>query len=207
MIRIVTLLSLLMALGAETARAGWYGEIAAGWYDSVFRPQAEEATQNYYGYGATLSGGYSPRQIFDLGLFASYHRGRDGDAKVGSGDLRLTYFGSEMGFRIAEALYLGFRGGPSQISIPEPSTGLSQSWEGLSGSLRVGAVSKWSKTSFIQTTFEFIHHVVSNTKSPELGKRRLDSFSFGVSYLFNGDGRTTVENQIFDSFLDSINFF
>ncbi len=193
------------------AEAGWYVTPSLKWGTFAARPEGEEPTPNYYGYGGSFSFGYSARQVFDLGAYGQYLPGSRKEANPSDVDASLISYGGELAFRIAESIYLGFRGGPSNYQLlnpdPERSDELAGKWSGASGGMAIGAVSRVTKTSFFQTSVEFMQHVVANSDDPALGKRRFDSFALSVQYVFNSEKSYLIDNTIFKDFLDSMAFF
>jgi hypothetical protein len=207
----VVALTLLGLAFAGTAEAGWYVTPAVKWSSFAARPEGNEPTPNYYGYGGALSFGYSAKQVFDLGAYGQYLPGTRREADPSDVQASLVSYGGELGLRIAESVYLGFRGGASTYHMmkPDPTRAdeLTGTWSGSSGGMALGAVSKVSKNSFFQTSVEFMQHVVANAKDSDLGKRRFDSFALSVQYVFNSEKSYLIENTMFKNFLDSMAFF
>lgn len=210
---LIAAVGLLGFLGlAAPARAGWYLAPEARWGVFAARPEAGENTPNYYGYGGTLSFGYSPRQMVDIGAYGSYLPGALKHAEIGKDDATLVSYGGELGFRIADAVYLGFRGGPDKYRLNQPSDDperpeLAGKWTGVCGGLSLGAVMRASKQFIVQTTLDVMHHVVKQEDEPELGKRRFDEFSVGLTFMLNSHKAYLIENSIFKDYLDSIVFW
>lgn len=210
-----TCLTALVLLGcAPAAEAGWYVTPGIKWATYAARPEGNEPTPNYYGYGGMLALGYSAKQVFDLGAYGQYVPGTREHADLGKTHALLVSYGGELAFRIAESVYIGARGGSSSYRLldadPLRTDELAGTWEGPSGGLVIGAVSKVTKQSFFQTTLEFMQHVVESQEQGEarqLGKRRFDSFALCVQYVFNSEKSYLIENTIFKDFLDSMVFF
>lgn len=204
-------IGLIILCGAPVAEAGWYAAPAVKWATFAARPDGDEPTPNYYGYGGALALGYSAKQVFDLGAYGQYLPGTRGEANPKKAQTSLLSYGGELGFRIAESVYLGFRGGASTYHLlsadPERTGELEGTWHGPSGGIGLGAVSKVTKQSFVQTTVEFMQHVMARTDAPDSGKRRFDSFALSVQYVFNSEKSYGIENTIFKDFLDSMAFF
>ncbi len=193
------------------AEAGWYVSPAMKWGSFAARPEGSEPTPNYYGYGGSFAFGYSAKQVFDLGAYGQYLPGSLREANPSEVDATLISYGGEIAFRIAESVYLGFRGGSSTYHLldsdPERADELKGKWSGPSGGMAIGAVSKTAKNSFFQTSLEFMQHVVANSDDSSLGKRRFDSFALSVQYVFNSEKSYLIENSILGNFLDSMVFF
>lgn len=205
-------LMVLILLGAPTAaEAGWYVTPSIKWGTFAARPEGEEPTPNYYGYGGSFSFGFSAKQVFDLGAYGQYLPGTRKEANPSDVDATLVSYGGELAFRIAESVYLGFRGGASDYHLlspdPERTDELQGKWDGASGGMAIGAVSRAGKNSFFQTSVEFMQHVVAKSDDADSGKRRFDSFALSVQYVFNSEKSYLIENTIFKDFLDSMAFF
>ncbi len=202
--------SALLAWG-QPALAGWYVSPAVKWSTFATRPEGNEPTPNYYGYGGNFSLGYSAKQVFDFGAYGQYVPGTRQHADLGKADATLVSYGGELGFRIAESVFLGFRGGASDYHLmsadPTRTDELKGKWHGPSGGIALGAVSKVSKQSIFQTNFEVMEHVLHAEDAGDLGKRRFDSFALSVQYIFNSEKSFLIENTIFKDFLDSMVFF
>jgi len=198
--------------GFEVAEAGILISPAAKWTTFAARPTNTESTPNYYGYAGELSLGYSFGQVFDLTAFGSYTPGRRKKATFAEDDVSLITYGGGTAFRFASSVYLGFKFGHS-IYSPHKTTDeneIDRRYEGSGGGIAIGAISALSKQSFVQTTFELSHHVLTSSEqsSDESGlTRRFDSVAVAVAYVYNGQSSGKIENKVFQSFLDSITFF
>ena len=189
------------------AEAGWYAAPTAKWASFAARPLADEPTPNYLGYGGALSLGYSAQQAFDFGVFGSYIPGRHGVASFGKDDVSLVSYGGELGVRVAESVYFGLKGGVSTYHLyGKPGEDeVPGRWHGPSGGVSIGAVAKTSKESFFHATFDVMQHVLeADDEEDGQGKRRFDSFSISLSYMFNSYDSRLIGPAIFKDFLDSI---
>jgi hypothetical protein len=200
------------ALWAGEARAGWYLAPAVKWVSFAARPVDDEATPNYYGIAGAGSFGYSVGQVLDLAGFGQYVPGARGGAGFAKDDASLVSYGGEVGLRLAEQVYLGVRGGLGAYRLYHPRGAgdgegegeLSGKWNGSAGGFAIGALAKLSKESYLQTTLEVMHHVLTNASDKDLGKRRIDSFGIGFAYVFNGYSSSFLDNSLFKNFLDSM---
>jgi hypothetical protein len=204
----------------DTAEAGLLISPVAKWTTFAARPTGTEATPNYYGYAGELGLGYSVGQVFDLTAFGSYTPGRRKNAKLGEDDVSLITYGGGTALRFASAVYLGFKFGHSIYSPQNVSeeNEIVRRYEGLGGGVAIGAISPTSKQSFVQTTFELMHHVLtssdrSDDSTNEDGSsatkltRRFDSVSIALAYVYNSNSSDRIQNKVFQGFLDSITFF
>jgi hypothetical protein len=207
------ILAAVVLSSASFAEAGFLLAPGAKWATFSARPEGAEATPNYYGYGGELTLGYSAHQVFDIAVFGSYIPGRRKSPEFGADDVSLVTWGGVLGFRFASSVYLGFKGGQSAYSVQKitDETEISGRYEGLGGGVSIGAISALSKQTFLQTTFDIMHHVLTSTGEVADGesapKRRFDAVSISVAYVYNGYSSSFVQNKIFKSFLDSITFF
>ncbi len=204
--------SLFFSWDFETAEAGLLLSPAAKWTTFAARPTGTEATPNYYGYAGELSVGYSVGQVFDITAFGSYTPGRRKKAKFAEDDVSLITYGGGTALRFASAVYLGFKFGHSVYSPQKVSdeNEIVRRYEGLGGGVAIGAISPMSKQSFVQTTFEVMHYVLTLSDQSSDGSgltRRFDSVSIGLAYVYNANSSDRIENKLFQGFLDSITFF
>lgn len=211
--RKLSVTGLALALASE-ALAGPYAYPAVGWAVLAPRPQAEEATPNYYGYGAALSLGYSVKQVLDLGAYASYLPASRKDARIGAEQASILTYGGELAVRIADSVYVSLRGGTAtyRLIVPDPAltTELVGAWGGPAFGIAVGAVTRLGRQSMLQTTIELMHTIVEPedaVRSGASGKRRLDSFGLSFGLMLSSDQRSSVEDTIFKDFLDTLIFF
>jgi hypothetical protein len=196
----------------KTAEAGLLISPAAKWTSFAARPTNTESTPNYYAIAGELSIGYSISQVFDLTAFGSYAPGRRRSAKFAEDDVSLITYGGGTALRLASSVYLGLKFGHSIYSPQQTSieTEINRRYEGLGGGIAIGAISPMSKQSFVQTTFELMHHVLTSTEQSSDGSgltRRFDSVSLAVAYVYNSYSSGRIENKVFQGFLDSITFF
>lgn len=198
-----------MALSAAPASAGWLVAGGPRWATFATRPEKAEPTPNYFGYGAGLSLGYSFKQVMDFGAFGYYVPGQLGQAEVFKESAVFYAYGGELAFRIAETVYLGFRGGTAEYQLygRELDEELGGEWVGPAGGFSIGALHKLKTMHYLQTSFDVMHAVVENTDTEELGKRRIDSFSVSLTYVYNGKGSSRIENSVFGQFMNSFIFF
>jgi hypothetical protein len=201
-------------LGATPAVGGVYVSPSVRWASFSARPEAEEKTPNYYGYGAGLQLGYSFGQVFDFGGFGTYLPARIGSAAMDGADAKLSLYGGELAVRIADSVYFALRGGASMYELvtQKRDDELTGRWRGPAFGVALGAVKRLSKQSFVQTSFELMHTIVERAKKDDAdgadaGKRRLDSFGISLAYLFNNQSSYRVDNAIFQNFLDALTFW
>jgi hypothetical protein len=205
-------LSLVAAmLHAPLAWAGWYVQPAVRWVSLTHRPEANEPTPNYYGYGTLLSGGYSAKQVFDLGIFGAYTPANYKNATFPSGNAELTNYGGEVALRLGESVYIGLRGGQGTYHLLSTATPdeLPGKWSGPAGELAIGGVMKLTKNSFCQVSLDFMHGVFKQTEpgAAEIeGRRRFDGVAVTFSYVYNHYKSYLIDNTIFGNFLDSLMF-
>lgn len=205
------LLAALALWCTPAAHAGWYVAPHAKWGAFAARPQATEATPNYYGYGVGLGTGYSISQFFDLGLYGSYLPGNRQEAKIGEPNAELALYGGELAFRFAQTVYLAFRGGATQYNMPtaqaEKPEELTGVWTGTGGAVSLGGIVKLDRQNFLQTSIEVLHTTMESKTDPTLGERELDAFAVTFGYTFNDYTSTLLESSILGDFVKSINFF
>ena len=201
----------VLGLGASEACAGWYVGSHVKWASFAARPQAAEATPNYYGYGLGLNGGYSISQILDLGVVASYLPGNRQAAKIGSPQAELSLYGAELALRFAQAVYLGVSGGLTQYNMatarktrPEELTGI---WDGKAIALAVGGIAPLDRENYLQTTLELWHTTMESRRDDAAGQRKLDAFALTFGYTFNDFKSKLFEGTPLGDFIKSINFF
>jgi hypothetical protein len=215
-------LGLNLALGAAISSATLPDRSVAGPYFTgglrsaqfAAKPQSDEPTPNYYGFGLRLSGGYSVRQVFDMGLYGSGLPARRGSPGVSRPDATLIHGGAEFGLRIAKSLLISFYGGPSQYHLERPSdklppgTEVTAGLKGYGGGVAVGAIVPFSKENFLQVTLDFEqHHYLDKTVVPEQSQKRVfESFGLTLALTFNSYKSYLIDNTIFKDFLDSVNF-
>ncbi len=207
------LTGLALASASETV-AGPYAYPAFGWAVLAPRPTLEEATPNYYGYGAALSLGYSMKQVIDLGAYANYLPASRKDARIGAEQASFLTYGGEVALRVADSVYVSLRGGTAtyRLIAPDPAltTELVGAWGGPFGGIGIGAVSRLGRQTMLQTTIELMHTIVEpedSVRSGASGTRRLDSFGLSFGLMLSSDQRSSVEDTIFKDFLDTLNFF
>ena len=200
----------------ERAEAGLLISPAVKWTTFAAVPTGSESTPNYYGYSGDLSVGYSVGQVFDLTAFGSYTPGRRKKAEFAEDDVSLITYGGGTAFRFASSVYLGFKFGKSVYSPQKVSdeNEIVRRYEGHGGGVAIGAISPMSKQSFVQTTFELMHHVLTSSDQSSDGSgldsgltRRFDSVSLALAYVYNANSSDRVENKVFQGFLNSITFF
>lgn len=200
--------ALFAGLAPAVAEAGVYAAPAIRWSSFAFRPEADEPTPNYYAYGASAALGYSVGQILDLGAFYTYIPARLGSPALKPPSATLDAYGGELGLRIADSVYIGFRGGQARYSLmkqtrPEEVPGKAK---GSAGSVAIGAVMRTAKQSFFQTSLEVLHTVLEPVDS-EKGKRRIDAFSLSVAWVYNAHKSFRFEDTVFRDFLNTLSFF
>jgi hypothetical protein len=141
-------------------------------------------------------------------------------AKFGEDDVSLITYGGGTAFRFASAVYLGFKFGHTIYSPQTVSNEneIGQRYEGSGGGVAIGAISPLSKQTFLQTTFELMHHVLTFSDQSVAGSsgigsssgkltRRFDSVGIALAYVYNASSKDKVDNKVFKGFLDSITFF
>jgi len=210
--RFLCLAVVLFLVDLERTEAGLLVSPAAKWTSFAAQPNNTEATPNYYGYAGELTIGYSFGQVSDLTAYGTYVPGRRKLAKFAEDDVSLVSYGGGSALRLASSVYFGFKFGYSHYSPQKVSdeNEIDIRYEGLGGGFAIGAISAMSKESFVQTTFELMHHVLTSNhqSTEEFGStRRFDSISIAVAYVYNANSSNRIENKVFQSFLDSITFF
>ncbi len=208
------LMGILVAATSDMSLAGPY--FTGGLRSAQFaaKPQSDEPTPNYYGFGLRLGAGYSVRQVFDMGLYGSGLSARRGSPGVSRPDATLVHGGAEFGLRIAKSLLISLYGGPSQYRLERPSDQLAPGVEvtsalsGYGGGVGVGAIVPFSKEKFLQVTLDFEqHHFQEKSQDNTIGlKRVFESFGLTLSLTFNSYKSYLIDNTIFKDFLDSVNF-
>jgi hypothetical protein len=182
---------------ASIAFGGTLISPGVSWSNFVFEPVDNEATPNYYGYGAKLTLGYSVDQVWDLGFYGQYIPGKLKAASTINPDATVMSYGLETALRVNHSLYLGVRGGPTTYHLlrhvePEQVDG---EWEGLSGSAMLGLILPASKQVFWQFTAEY---GTASLRRKDLDldseNRRLSIFSVMLSFVLNSDQSTRLDN-------------
>lgn len=212
--RMSTVLLILAVLPVISGRilAGPY--LTAGVRSGQFaaKPLTDEPTPNYYGFGLKLSGGYSLRQVFDMGLYASGLPARRGSPGISNPDALLAHGGLELALRLGKSVILAAYGGQSQYRLQHPSEQLPVGVEvtaplkGYGGGVSVGAIVPFSKEQFLQATLDFEQHQYLLAQPEGNTKRVFESFGLTLAMTFNSYKSYLIDNTIFKDFLDSMNF-
>jgi len=206
-----SLILLLACMSAtEKVQAGILLSSGAKWSVFSLEPEKEEPTPNYQGMTGELKFGYSFRQIFDLAANVQYTPGHVGMVKVPGEGANLIFYGGEIAARIRESVYFAFRGGTGsyQLLMRTLDDEVGGRWKGPAGGISIGGIVPFGKTDFFQISFDFLQMITSKQDAEgESGKRRVDQFSIGVSYIFNGRHNSAIENSFFSHYLNSFLFW
>lgn len=178
------------------------------WGAFSFEPKKNESTPNFYGYGLKLNAGYSFSQVFDLAVFGQYSIGKKGAATPLKQDAHIIGYGGELAVRLLDSVYLAARGGAATFKRNnERRTSLPKTWGGNSLGVSIGGIIPVDRSHHFQTSLDFAHYQGQNGEEVTgSGKEeaRLNQYSLTVSYVFNDCTNATIENTLFDSFLDSL---
>jgi len=212
LISIVSTVSILaMSAGAGVAKAGLLFSVGPKWSVFSLEPLDEEATPNYQGVSGEMTVGYSFKQIFDMAGHFEYTPGTVGMVQVPGEGANLMFYGGQIAARIHNSVFFALRGGTGSYHLLSRTTDeeVSGDWSGPSGGFSIGGMLAGSKSSFIQVTFDFLHMILTqqDSISDVSGKRRVDQFSIGVNYTFNGRKSSMVENSFFSHYLNSFLFW
>lgn len=194
------------------AWAGWLISPSLSWQSFSFRPEETEPTPNYYSYAPGLSLGYSIAQVIDLAMWGQYAPSQQKNAAFFADDAVLYGYGGELGFRIAESVFIGLRGGPVSYQLFNQTKDyeVGGRWSGTMGGASLGAIFEVSKIHFWQLSLDMAHAVVTNEKADSDAnkdtERRIDVFSVTLSYVFNGNSSGTGFGFL-GNFLDSLSVF
>ncbi len=199
------------SLVSSQAYAGLLVNPGLAWSIYSFEARQGEDTPNYSGYSPSAVLGYSFGQLLDLGLDLSYTGGSLGKAEFGGERTTLLAYGGVVAARIAESVYLGVTGGHGIYHHLEEMKAdeleVKGKWQGPTIGFRLGAFFPSSKTNATQFTFGFLHAIVSPHSSSDGNiseKRRLDQFSIGLSYVFNGYENAMIDNSLFGQYFKSL---
>ena len=176
------------------------------WNNFVFEPETNEKTPNYYGYGGRISVGYSVAQIWDLALYGQYAPGRLNAAELLKEDARVYSYGAETAFRIADAVYVGGRGGIagyglSHRNLPEEVSGR---WEGVGGNVSLGLIMPVSRVNMWQASIDFGQVSVKPVENPSAATRRISTISVTLAFVYNNLQTTRFDDAIYNNLLKNI---
>lgn len=204
--------ALLFALSSITsaAQAGWYAAPHVKWGAFAPRPQTDEATYNYYGYGLGMAGGYSIAQKLDLGLFGSYLPANRHTAKIADPHAEFSFYGGELALRLGEGVYLALRRGASQYNAAARSNRAAEEligvWRGQGAGVALGGIVKLSRENYLQTSLELMHTSIRSQRDPSQQERQLDAFAITFGYTFNDFQSTLLQNTAIGEFISNSGF-
>lgn len=204
------LLNLFLFVGvffadAERCYAGFLFTIGPNWNNFVFEAERNEDTPNYYGYGGRMSWGYSVGQVADFGLYTQYSPGRLNSAMPPRTDAALMDYGAEVGFRLANVLYVGARGGmwKYQLFKAFQDNEIRGAWLGLGGTISVGMLMPISKRTSWQTSLDMGQGVLQQLKGATSATttryRKLSRVGVTLAFVYNDDGVSSVAESLFNS--------
>lgn len=197
--------------GALESRAGVLVQGGPVWRFYSMVPQADEDTPNFQGYGLDLVAGYSIGRILDIGLLGQYTPGNLGAAKLMEEDSSLALLGGIVALRFSKLIYAGLYGGTGYyngINHAAAEKGLLKgNWQGPAGGLTIGATigqprSGGTVTTQVQLFAERMWTEGKQTAEAEREKRSFSAFGLGLTWVYNGLGGSSWENQIIGGFLD-----
>ncbi len=208
------LLFLLSALSSDGARAGVLVAPGLKWSVFSFEPEEQEDTPNYQGITGELKFGYSFRQIFDLAALANYTAGNPGMVKVPDDNANFVFYGGELAARIHKAVYFAIRGGSASYQLLKLGGHADEvlgHWAGPGFGFSLGAFTFFerSKTSGLQVSLDMMQTTARklNAVEGETSERRLQQFSIGFTYVFNGYHNAAIENSPLSSYLNTFIFW
>lgn len=176
-----------------------------------FRPNGDEATPNYFGYGGSLRLGYSVAQVLDLALFYSYTPGRTDSAwNPANGDALHRFGGIALGLRIAKSVFVEGRVGRLDYSLLTHSNPneIGGHYTGLGAGGSVGGIIPVNASHFWQITLD----ADVGSKMHMLGEtgedtRSIDAVSLSLAYVFNHFFNSNIDNSSVGAFLNSLHSF
>ena len=90
---------------------------AMNWANYAIRPLGDADTTNYFGYGASVTGGYSIKNVFDLSIQGQYIPGSRGSAQFLQEQTRVYFVCIQPAFRLYETIFLAMRGGLADYQL------------------------------------------------------------------------------------------
>ena len=194
---------------AEPALCGLMTSAGLKWQIASFRPEAEEPTPNYYGYGLLFNLGYSAGKVFDFAIYGSYVPVQLKTANVTTDQAVYYEGGAELGFRIVQAVYLGFKYGLFHFDLKEQklATEVPGTWSGPGGSVILAGFWDLKRDSYLQFGVEAGSAVVARKDEDAAGKRIIDTYGVTMTYLFNAtDTFDFIGGNHISDFLNSLSF-
>ena len=191
----------------EPVFAGFVTSAGLKWQVASLRPELEEATPNYYGYGLLLNLGYSAGKVVDFAIYGSYVPVQLKTANVTADQAVYYEGGAELGFRMAKAVYLGFKYGLFNFKLKEQKleTEVPGTWSGPGGSLVLAGFWDLKKDSYLQFGVEAGSAVVARKDEDAAGKRIIDTYGVTMTYLFNAtDTFDFIGGNHISDFLNSL---
>lgn len=198
-------LAFYTGLHASPCRAGAYGSLGPNWNNFVFEPLEYEETPNYYGYGGRGSFGYSIGQILDLGLYGHYAPGRLNAATSTQTGAQFYHLGAETALRLANAVYVGIRGGPAsyRLSKAYEEAEVLGTWTGSMIQGSVGLILPVGKTPAAwQTTLDLGQATLKSADDPTLKARTLTQISLTLAFVYNVKQSTAVDTAILNKWIN-----
>jgi hypothetical protein len=174
-------------------------------------PQAREDTPNFQGYGVGLAAGYSIGRILDVALLGQYTPGNLGPAKMTGEDASLALLGGTVALRFSNIVYAGLYGGTGYYNgINHAAVGkglLKGNWQGPAGGITLGATVGQPRAggtviTQVQLFAERMWTEGKQTADADREKRAFSAFGLGLSWVYNGLGGSSWENQVIGGFLD-----
>ncbi|MCX6125943.1 MAG: hypothetical protein NTV34_14520 [Proteobacteria bacterium] len=189
----------------ESAIAGIYVSVGPNWNNFVFEPEKQEATPNYYGYGARGSFGYSIYDVWDLGLYGHYTPGKLNSASLTQEDARLWHGGGETGFRIAKALFIGVRGGPALYRLAKQTddSEILGQWTGTMAQGSLGLILPVTKAAAWQSSLDVGQATLKSSDDAATKPRILSQISLTLSFVYNVRQTNAVETALFNHWIQN----
>jgi len=175
------------------------------WSSYGLRAEGEAESQNYFGYGLGLAGGYSPVPLIEFTGLVRYTPGNRSNPGLLNGDAKLWEYGGELGFRLFENLFLGLRGLFQDFNLEHAQTEpeVLGRWQGWGYGVAIGAFFETKERQYLRITLEMNQAGLS--AQSDLPDRDFDSFALNFAYVFDTGGRF---GSIGGMFYDAVgNFF
>lgn len=198
---------ILAFLASTPVSAGVLAQGALKWQTLALRPLTDEPTPNYYGYGGELQFGYSFARKFDLALYTSYTPMRLKSATFGASDLITFDYGITTGFRIAQTVYVGVRGGWMHYDLNKKvkEEEIDGTWRGFCGFFELGTYWPVTKPASLQLGLLLGHGSMERVDATDK-KRFIDTFGVTMTYVYNKVDSVKFGNSFISDFVNSLIF-
>ncbi len=201
------LAAISLCLASAPLQAGVLLSPAARWQSIAFRPIDAETTPNYYGYGGSITAGYSFGQDFDLAGYFAYTPATREEAQFGKEDALLMSYGIELALRFNNSVYFALRGGEATYRLLGPALEgeVAGRWAGPVFGVSLGAIQPFNKQNFLQASLDLAYATMARADADSDADRKLDAFSVTLAYVFNA--KDNLFGGVFRDFVNSFSGF